>query len=158
MEKPSRFYPLMTGLAIGFGILGDGLLRVHPLGLNLTLWTVSILAVAALLSRLHKPLPSSTYGLIGAAALFSLTFVWRDSLTLKWLSGFAVFVSFALAAQWVRALRVRLAAIVTYGLALIEGFVLIIQGAVVLVVRDRMWMQSAGKQTQRWVLASIRGY
>ena len=51
MEKSSRVYPLMAGLAIGFGVLGDGLLRAHPLGLNLTLWAVPIFVVALILKH-----------------------------------------------------------------------------------------------------------
>ena len=159
MQRSSNVYLWVAGSAIGLGVLGDGLLRAHPFGLNLTLWTIFILTSAALLSRVHRPLPNGTYALMGCAALFCLTFVWRDSSTLKWLSGFAAFMSFALAAQWVKALRVRLAGIMTYVLALIDGFALVLRGAVVFVVRDFLpgWEQSGGKEKRRWLLGSIRG-
>jgi len=159
MQKSSNAYPVITCSALGLGILGDGLLRAHPLGLNLTIWTVFLLAAAALLSRLHKPLPSSTYMLVGVAALFSLTFLWRDSLTLKWLSGIAAFMSFALAAQRVKPLPIRLAGIMTYVLALIDGLLVTIRGAGVLLARDFLpwWRHSGRGERRRSVLAAIRG-
>jgi hypothetical protein len=159
VQKSSNAYLLITCSALGLGILGDGLLRAHPLGLNLTIWTVVLLAATALLSRLHKPLPSSTYTLIAVAALFSLTFLWRDSSTVKWLSAIAAFMSFALAAQWVKPLHIRLAGIMTYVLALIDGFLLMIGGAGVLLARDFLpwWRHSGREERRRSVLAAIRG-
>ena len=162
MTQSLRVHLLAAGAAIVLGVAGDGLLRVHPLGLNLTLWTVSILIAAFVLSRLHKTVPVGAYGLLGAAILLSLTFAWRDSVTLKWLSLFAAFTSFALAAKWGKAFQIRLAGVVTYALAMLEGAVLMVRGAPVLAVRgvmgrDSEWRQLAGEDARAWVFAPMRG-
>jgi hypothetical protein len=71
--------------AILLGILGDALLRATPWGLNLLLWTASLVAamIALTLRRKCALLQRENLALHGALVAFAAMFIWRDSLTLQ---------------------------------------------------------------------------
>lgn len=117
--------PRRLGIAaLLLGVAGDALLRKGPWGLNAALWIGVLLGAAFLLElNLHTaPRSWSRKALLGIALIFALSFAWRDSPTLKLLSGAMVLVAVALASGSVRGAfslaRLRLAQCVSAGLDL----------------------------------------
>jgi hypothetical protein len=86
--------------ALLLGVLGDGLLRATPLGLNVLLWTGAIvIAMVALMVRWRRrALSGGGHFLLLSIILFAAAFAWRDSLTLNLLAGLGLFLTLALAA------------------------------------------------------------
>ncbi len=80
------------------GILGNILFRSTPLGLNVFLWIVVLVAaMAALILRRRNELWNArTMGLHGALVFFAGIFVWRDSVELQILDGFVIFTILAI--------------------------------------------------------------
>jgi hypothetical protein len=107
--------------AVLLGVLGDGLLRATPWGLNVLLWAGAIVAaVVVLLTRWRRrALAGGGHFLLLAAVLFAAAFAWRDSLTLNFLAGLGLAVSLGLAAWRARSGRIRLAGITEYALGLL---------------------------------------
>ena len=69
--------------ALLLGVVGDALLRVTPWGVNMTIWSVGILAALfSLARRRYETLPAETRWLAAPAIALSLLFGWRDSASL----------------------------------------------------------------------------
>lgn len=86
---------LVTGIVLG--ILGDVLLRAGPWALNLTLWTMAVLAGALGLAAYHRvEWKRGMPWLAGPIALFAVGFVWHDSGLLKFLGLLAILVGFSI--------------------------------------------------------------
>ena len=107
--------------ALLLGVLGDGLLRATPWGLNVLLWTGAIvIAVVVLLAhRRRRALSGEGHLLLLSAILFAAAFAWRDSLTLNWLAALGLVVSLGLMAWRARRGRIRLAGVTEYALGLL---------------------------------------
>lgn len=91
--------PVMAGGLIS-GLLADLLLRSTPWGLNILLWVIAFIAIAACLSRHYDyHLPRHVIYLALPALFLAGCFVWRDSDTLKIINGVALCSLFSLAAQ-----------------------------------------------------------
>src|SRR5215212_2242724 len=86
--------------ALLLGVLGDGLMRATPWGLNVLLWTGAIAAAAiALLMRWRRrALAGGGHMLLLASLLFAAAFAWRDSLALNFLAGLGLVLSLGLMA------------------------------------------------------------
>jgi hypothetical protein len=107
--------------ALLLGVLGDGLLRATPWGLNLLLWTSGIvcaLVVSVGRSR-RRVLMDGGHWLLLLVILSAAAFAWRDSLTLNFLAGLTLLVALALMAWRVRGGRLWLAGIADYILAML---------------------------------------
>lgn len=90
--------PVMAGGLVS-GLLADLLLRNTPWGLNILLWVVAFMAIAACLSHQYDYYISRQVSLLALPALFfAACFVWRDSDTLKIINGVALCSIFSLAA------------------------------------------------------------
>jgi hypothetical protein len=107
--------------ALLLGVLGDGLLRATPWGLNVLLWTGAIVvAVVVLLARRRaRALAGGGHLLLLSVILFAAAFAWRDSLTLNFLAGLGLAVALGLMAWRARAGRIWLAGITEYALGLL---------------------------------------
>jgi hypothetical protein len=105
--------------ALLLGVLGDGLMRATPWGLNVLLWTGAIVAAAvALLVRWRRrALTGGGHALLLATLLFAAAFAWRDSLALNCLAGLGLALSLGLMAWRARDGRIRLAGVTEYALA-----------------------------------------
>jgi hypothetical protein len=74
----------VAGVAIFLGIWGDALLRAAPWGLNLPLWTATVLVSAVLLSFWHgEDLRWPRLLILSSVLVFAAGFMWRDSAALK---------------------------------------------------------------------------
>ncbi|MGZ8411778.1 MAG: DUF4153 domain-containing protein [Gemmatirosa sp.] len=79
------------GASLALGVLGDLLLRAQPLGLNLVVLTVALLAaLAALARRREQPLTLGAALLGGLALLFAAAAAWRDAPALALLAMLAL--------------------------------------------------------------------
>lgn len=102
--------------ALLLGILGDGLLRVGPWGLNVLLWTAAVIASVVVLSVRwrRRTLVEGGHWLLLTTLLFASTFAWRDSATLNSLAGICICFALALTAWRARAGRIWLASATEY--------------------------------------------
>ncbi|MDT4966216.1 MAG: hypothetical protein QOJ64_953 [Acidobacteriota bacterium] len=83
--------------ALLLGVLGDGLLRAEPWGLNVPLWTgaLAIALVVLLARRRRSVLANGGHWLLLTALLFASSIAWRDSKTLNVLAVFCVITALA---------------------------------------------------------------
>jgi hypothetical protein len=145
--------------ALLLGILGDALLRATPWGLNITLWMSALfLAVLALLMRgRRKALEGEGRWLALPLIFFSLSFAWRDSLTLRTLDMLALLVALSLIMLRARGGRIRLAGLTEYVLGgVVAGFNAFC-GAFMLLFGDIKWKEITRPGWSRHVLAIVRG-
>jgi hypothetical protein len=107
--------------ALLLGILGDGLLRATPLGLNVLLWVggVGSAVVVLMLRWRRKALMNGGHWLLLAVFLSAAAFAWRDSLTLNFLAGLTLLTALALMAWRARAGRIWLASLTEYLLGML---------------------------------------
>jgi len=106
-------------LSVVLGLLGDGLLRAWPWGINVLLWVSALaLAVMALLKWQVTSAKGGGRWLLLPALFFAGALAWRASPTLSLLNLFALLVTLALAALRTRAGQIRVAGIAEYLLSL----------------------------------------
>lgn len=140
------------------GVVGDALLRATPWGLNVFLWTATlVLAAWALARRRRISLAGEGDWLLPAALMFSAAFAWRDSLTLKSLDALAVLLLLSLAALRMRGGRVRLAGLTEYAAGLVAAGFNTAFGIFPLLVKDISWKEIPRTGLTRHVLAVARG-
>ena len=97
MSSRTRLALGLLGSALFLGLLGDGLLRTTPVGLNLFLWIVAIVVVLLVLSRWQRaPLVGGRRWMLPVLVIFAGLVVWRDSPWLVSLDIFAIIVALAL--------------------------------------------------------------
>jgi hypothetical protein len=97
MSSRTRLALGLLTSALFLGLLGDGLLRATPVGLNLLLWVAALLAVLLALAGWHRvPLTGGRRWMLPVLLLFAGLVVWRDSPWLISLDMFAIIVALAL--------------------------------------------------------------
>lgn len=110
--------PIALGLvaaSVALGLIGDGLLRATPWGLNAGLWTAALTIGLLIIARWQRlQLRGGGRWLLLPAFLFAAAIAWRDSPTLVGLNILAVAVALGLAAVRSRAGRVRVAEVTDY--------------------------------------------
>jgi hypothetical protein len=143
---------LVTGIVLG--ILGDALLRAGPWALNLTLWTVAILASVLGLAAYHRvEWPRGMAWLAGPIALFAVSFVWHDSGALKFFGLVAILVGFSI---WTLGLEgVRSWGILDHLRGMINSGLAAIAGPAVLDRADIAWTPRSA--TLRHVRSAVVG-
>jgi hypothetical protein len=130
----------ITGTALSLGVLADLLLRPVPWGLNLTTWTLALLATGVWIVRRHRiPASPDARWLVVTAALCALAFVRRDSVTLRVLDGLTIVVVLALMALAAQGGSVRRRGISAYVLAVASAGIRTVAGSARLVFRDVRW-------------------
>lgn len=108
--------------AVLLGILGDGLLRVTPLGVNVFLWALALAAAAwALIVRRRGDLKTIENGLlITPIIIFAAFFAWRDSPTLMLLNALAIMTTLVMFTVQGQNIAVRLAGFFQYALGAVS--------------------------------------
>jgi hypothetical protein len=84
--------------ALLLGIVGDALLRVSSWGLNLTLWSLGVVAAMLALARRRYDTTLRAVWIAAPAAALSLMFAWRDSAPLAVYNALALAATLALLA------------------------------------------------------------
>lgn len=107
--------------ALLLGVLGDGLLRATPWGLNVLLWTGAVVcALVVLLMRgRRRILTDGGHWLLLVVILSAAAFAWRDSLTLNFLAGLTLLVALSLIGWRARGGSIWLAGVADYILAML---------------------------------------
>lgn len=157
-ENTKRGLDLLQA-ALWLGLLGDALLRATPWGLNVFLWTTAlVIAALALLARWRRSLfVSEGRWLILPVILSASAFLWRDSLTLRFLDAMALLLSLALASLGSRGARVRLAGVVDYASGVIVAGFNAAFGFFPLLLRDIAWKEIPRAGWSRHLWAIMRG-
>jgi hypothetical protein len=129
--------------ALLLGILGDGLLRATPWGLNVLLWAggVGIALVVLMLRWRHHALMNGGHWLLLTGFLSAAAFAWRDSLTLNFLAGLTLLTALALMAWRARLGRIRLASLTEYLLGMFVAGVNTFFIGFPLLLRDVHWKE-----------------
>ena len=86
----------IIGVALLLGLMGDGLLRVAPWGLNISLWMSALGIALAVSIRSRKEGLGGGAWLFAPVIIFSAAFAWHDSIALKLLNLLAVLIALAL--------------------------------------------------------------
>ena len=144
------------GAAAALGILGDALLRATPWGINLTLWTLALVA-AALGLRRWAGLESAGRAWVPMALAIAALMAWRDSPTLKGLNLAALCIVVALAMHRARGGRLRTGGLVSYAAGIGRGAFEALMGLPVLVFNDVRWGEVARGRGAQNILPLVRG-
>jgi Domain of unknown function (DUF4173) len=157
-EKTKRGLKVLEA-ALLLGILGDGLLRATPSGLNILLWTGAlVIALVVLLGRRRRvALAGGGHWLLISALLFAAAFAWRDSETLNLLAGSGLLVTLALMAWRARMGRIWLAGLTEYALGILTAGVNSFVAGFPLLLKDVKWKEIPGAGWSRQVKAILRG-
>ncbi|HEV2802412.1 MAG TPA: DUF4173 domain-containing protein [Pyrinomonadaceae bacterium] len=146
--------------ALLLGVLGDALLRETPWGLNVFLWTGALVAAMyALHARGEGRASWRADGgwLFLPLLFFAAAFAWRDSPTLNFLDGLALFFSLALLAWRARGRSIRLAGLTDYVLGLGHAAFDALFASLPLVFTDVQWGTIPRGGAMRHVWAVVRG-
>lgn len=156
-ERAKLEFGVLTG-AVLLGVLGDGLLRKLPWGVNFALW-MSALLVALVALALWKRDARAGAGkwLLLPGALFSIAFMWRDSPALKLLNVLALLVTFSLILLRAQGGRVRPAGLVDYALGSMLAGLNAAFGLLPLLFGRAEWKNHLGCGRTRHFTAVIRG-
>ncbi|MBA3533158.1 MAG: DUF4173 domain-containing protein [Ardenticatenales bacterium] len=146
------------GAALLLGLLGDGLLRAFPWGINLPLWVALLIAALFLLAQWQRvPLTGGGRWLALPILFFSGAIAWRASPALTFFSVLALLLSLGLAASRTRAGRIAISGIAEYAMLLVSAGINGILGALFLLFGTIQWKTLP---RQRWsgpVMAIGRG-
>src|ERR1043165_2326580 len=157
-EKTKRGLKVLE-TALLLGVLGDGLLRATPFGLNVPLWAGAlVIALVVLLGRQRRvALAGAGHWLLISALLFAAAFAWRDSETLNVLAGSGLLLTLALMAWRARMGRIWLAGLTEYALGILTAGVNSFVAGFPLLLKDVKWKEIAGAVWSRQVKAILRG-
>lgn len=145
--------------AVLLGILGDALLRVTPLGLNVFLW-VTVLAAAMIaltLRRKSEFWSLQTASLHGALIFFAAMFVWRDAIELKLLNTLAIFTILAVLTLPALQIKAQIAGVFQYFYAAVWSGVNAAFAPFFLVFGDIKWKTIPQKGWTKHLIAVLRG-
>jgi hypothetical protein len=142
--------------AATLGVLGDALLRATPWGINLTLWTLALVA-AALGLRRWAGLDSAGRAWMPMALVIAVLMAWRDSPTLKGLDLAALCIVIALAMHRARGARLRTGGAVSYLAGIGRGAFDAMMGLPVLVFNDVRWGEVSRGRGAKHLVPLLRG-
>jgi hypothetical protein len=148
----------VLGAALFLGVLGDGLLRATPWGINLFVWVAALVGAAAAVARRGRlQMAGEGRWLVPVALVFAAGLAWRDSATVVFLNLLGLLVAVSLAALWGPSGRLRLAGVSEYMLGGIYAGTLSSAGPVPVAAREIRWRQVARGRWRSPALAATRG-
>jgi hypothetical protein len=146
---------VMGGAAM-LGALGDALLRATPWGINLTLWTLALVAMAVGLRR-WAGLDDAGRAWVPMALVIAVLMAWRDSPTLKGLDIAALCLVLALAMHRARGVRLRSSGVVSYLFGILRATMEVVAGLPALAFEDVRWGEVGRGRGARVLLPLLRG-
>jgi hypothetical protein len=146
----------VLGGAVAMGALGDALLRATPWGINLTLWTLALVA-AALGLRRWAGLTAAGRAWVPMALAIAVLMAWRDSPTLKAFDIAALGLVLALAMHRARGARLRTGGMLEYAAGLARSTLETVAGLLVLAFEDVRWSEVARGRGASFLLPLLRG-
>ncbi|MBI3968451.1 MAG: hypothetical protein HY329_22680, partial [Chloroflexi bacterium] len=130
----------MLSAALVLGILGDGLLRATPWGINVPIWIVLLLAVTFGLAAWRGiGLTGGGRWLVAPALFFASIFAWRASPALWFFNILALAAALALGITRLRSGRLVIAGVGDYIVAGVMAALHAIGGVLALVTIDVKW-------------------
>src|SRR5262245_49018364 len=97
MTEKTRLGLSIMAAALAAGVLGDGMLRATPWGVNLFIWIVAVAALAACVLILNRAdLDAGRRRLVIPLLFFAAAVAWRDSPVLKALSLIGIVITLAM--------------------------------------------------------------
>src|SRR5438093_22333 len=147
----------IIGVALLLGMMGDGLLRTAPWGLNISLWMGALGTALAVLIRSRKEALGGGAWLFAPVIIFSAALAWHDSIALKLLNLLAILIALALLMLRAQGGRLVPAEITEYAGAGIVAAVNVALGPVLLVFGCIRWQEIFNGQSARRSLAIGRG-
>lgn len=157
MTERTKLGLTTLGASLLLGVLGDGLLRAGPVGLNWFLWVAAIVAGLALLARRAGPLPPLSRRLLLLPVLCGAAFMWRDSETLAVLTVLALGSTLVLAALAGRGVDLRRSSLLDYGLGAATVGVFTAGGLLPLLFTDIEWQTLPRGRFADKSAAALRG-
>lgn len=146
------------GVAFLLGLLGDGLLRATPWGLNLYLWIAALTAgLLGLWRRRSSRLLLSLGWLLGGLLVFAAAFAWRDSPVLRTLDIVALFALLALTLAAVQGTALARAGVWDYLRDALRLAADALYGGLPLLFGDITWRDVPRGAWSRHSLAVLRG-
>jgi hypothetical protein len=143
---------------VALGVMGDGLLRAVPWGLNAFLCTAGLVATAACLVRRHRVAVSPDSPWLGAAALLvASNFVARDSHTLRACDTLGLIIIFGVSFVSVHGVALRGRQAWHYARATVEAAVSSWIGVFPLIGRDVNWSELPRTGRMRQARAAVLG-
>ena len=143
----------IIGVALLLGMMGDGLLRVAPWGLNISLWMSALGIALAVSIRSRKEGLGGGAWLFAPVIIFSAAFAWHDSIALKLLNLLAILIALALLMLRAQGGRLAPAEIIEYAGAGIVAAFNVALGPVLLVFGCIRWREILNGQSARRSLA-----
>lgn len=128
--------------ALGIGVAADLLLRSVPWGINVTLCTLLLVIVGALLVRFQRlSVSTEARWLVGTTLLLAFAFARRDSRALAAFDLLALIVALGLTAATLRGVRLARLNVVDQAAQVAASAVYSLVGTLPLLVRIAHWMQ-----------------
>ena len=158
MNVTTRIGLGLLPLALAVGLLGDGLLRATPWGLNVFLWVLAGTAALAILA-VRLPLAATGQGgwLAAPAVLLAAGLAWRDSTTLKTVDVLGLLFCLAVGAARTKSGAVRVAGILDFGTDCACTLFQTAFGPFLLLLRDISWKEVPRTGWLPRVFAILRG-
>lgn len=148
----------ILGGAVALGVLGDGLLRATPWGINLLLWVLALVFCGIVLVRWSGTrMAGGGRWMAPVAVLFAAGVAWRDSPTLVFLDVLAVLISLSLALSHGRAGSLKEAGISGYALGGARAGVFTAAGPLPVAAREVRWDEVMRWRWRTPALAVARG-
>jgi len=159
MNEKTKTGLVILEAALLMGILGDALLRVTPLGLNVFLWIGALVAAMIMLTlrRRTEFLNAQTISLHGALIFFAAMFVWRDSVELKVLNTLSILTILAILTLPALKIKTNLAGIFHYFCAAVWSAISAVFSPFVLLLSDIKWKTVPQKGWTKHLIAVLRG-
>ncbi|MBA3769434.1 MAG: DUF4173 domain-containing protein [Blastocatellia bacterium] len=145
--------------AVVLGLLGNGLLRQTPWGLNVLLFNLAFAGALFVLLRRHAAdrLTTQTYALLGALVFFASMFVWRDSNELRVADTFAIIGILGILFLPTLKVSTRIAGVIHYGAGVVWAGFNAAFSAVPLLGTDISWNSTLKAGWSRHLVAAVRG-
>ena len=144
--------------ALSLGVLGDGLLRCFPWGVNFALWAGLLGVAVFFLGRERRQVFAEGGGwLLLPLALAPLAFLWHASPPLKALNLLALLTALSLAMLRACGGRLRMASLVQYAVGSLLAGLNAAFGMFPLLLRDREWTNGFGWVHARKSVAVLFG-
>ncbi len=147
----------VLGAALFLGVLGDGLLRATPWGINAPLWVAALVVSAVVLARSTGfSLTHGEWWLAPLAILFAAFVAWRAAPMLVFLNVSTVLLALSMAAVRGRRGSLKLSGTLEYALGILYAGLCAVAGPVPAVMRDVQWREMTRGRWQP-ALAATRG-
>jgi hypothetical protein len=158
LAKRSKFGIRLLGSSVILGIAGDFILHDETWGISLPIYAAFLIAQVLGLARISERKPSTTtLGLLAAAFVFSLTFLWRNAPELKYLNALAVFLLVGLAALHATGQRLTTAPITNFAVKALTLWGVFIADFFSLFCTDIKWAETVKQKGLAGTNAVARG-